>query len=288
MPYDDLPERFVRRLLPAVEQAAAIAIALEGQVANRPKVGEVSVAKAALTTADIAAQEALLVPLLAEFRSAQLEAEEDTPSAQLFRGEAAGLRIVIDPIDGTWRCYLRGEGPYAVMAGLAVDDRYRAALVALPREGLLASARLGGPVETRRLGARASAPEREPSPPPPLPPPRIFVSDTVPEAVRATLRARGYAVCLASGGATAIAPLVPGVVAGLRFAPAAAGGTISPRGRIGVLIARACGAVVQQVDGAPFPEALDAPVASLLVARDAGLAAELAARIGPAAPVPTF
>jgi len=70
------PESFVEDLRPAVRQAAAIARALEGRVPNRPKVGEDSAVKAALTVADTACQEALLVPLLRHLSDVQLEAEE--------------------------------------------------------------------------------------------------------------------------------------------------------------------------------------------------------------------
>ncbi len=129
------PHDFVRVLAPAMAQAAAIASALEGRVPNVPKPGADSAVKAALTIADTAAQEALLVPLLAGFRDACLEAEEDTRSIALFRGARPEARIVIDPIDGTLNFYLGARGPYGVMAGLAIDARYEAALVALPREG---------------------------------------------------------------------------------------------------------------------------------------------------------
>ena len=81
------PLDFVRLLAPAMAQAAAIASALEGRVPNVPKPDEQSAVKAALTIADTAAQEALLVPLLAGFRDARLEAEEDTRSIALFVGE---------------------------------------------------------------------------------------------------------------------------------------------------------------------------------------------------------
>ena len=49
-------------MAPAIRQAASIARALEGRVANRTKNGEAAI-KAALTLADTVSQEALLVPL---------------------------------------------------------------------------------------------------------------------------------------------------------------------------------------------------------------------------------
>src|SRR5262249_54406717 len=80
------PRECVRTLRPAMLQASAIAAALEGRVPNVPKPDEHTAVKAALTIADTAAQEALLVPLVKRFREAQLEAEEDTRSVGLFGG----------------------------------------------------------------------------------------------------------------------------------------------------------------------------------------------------------
>jgi len=254
------PKTFVETLLPAARQAAAIARALEGRVWNQPKDGEARAAKAALTIADSAAQEALLVPLLARFPDLCLEAEEDTPSVARFSGRGPG-RVVIDPIDGTLHCYLEARGPYAVMAGLALEDRYQAALVALPREGIL----LEG---VRRGGAR-----RWPltdGPPQPVRPDtrgtRILVSHGMPDAVRKRLAERGLEATVACGGAIAVAPLLPGVRGGLRLAPAT--GTISVRGRIGLLIAQEAGARACGESGEPFPVDLDSPARALAVAAD--------------------
>jgi fructose-1,6-bisphosphatase/inositol monophosphatase family enzyme len=94
------PGAFVAQLAPALRQAASIARALEGRVANRPKHGEASDIKAALTIADTAAQEAILVPLYEHFPNVGLAAEEDTPSVARFP-ERQDVRVVMDPIDGT-------------------------------------------------------------------------------------------------------------------------------------------------------------------------------------------
>ena len=255
------PEEFVRILAPAMDQAAAIAAALEGRVANRPKSGEATPVKAALTVADTAAQEALLVPLLERFGGARLEAEEDTHSVSLFTGASGGLRIVIDPIDGTFHFFLGGRGPYAVMAGLALGDRYEAALVALPREGLRLSALRGR--GARDALARPVALAREGR--------RLLVSDGVPEAVVGRLRSAGFEVGLGCGGAVAVAPLVPGVRGGLRVATH----SISSRGRIGALVAAEAGALVQTGAGEAFPDSLDAPAPSLVVADDPEIAAAI-------------
>jgi fructose-1,6-bisphosphatase/inositol monophosphatase family enzyme len=260
------PQDFVRALRPALEQAAAIAASLEGRVPNEPKTGEASAVKAALTLADVAAQEALLVPLLARFRAAELEAEEATQSVSLFTGEARALRIVIDPIDGTLNFFLGRRGPYAVLAGLAVAGRLEAALVALPRERVRFEA-------VRGAGARWSdargawAPAR-----PSRTGERVIVSDSVPDGVADRLRAAGFDVGMGCGGAVAVAPLLPGVRGGVRIAR---GGAISVRGRIGLLVAREAGARVEGADGRPFPEALDDPSDTLVVASDAETAAAL-------------
>ena len=150
------PEAFVRALAPALRQSASIARALEGRVANRPKAGETTAVKAALTIADTASQEALLVPLLEHFPTVRLAAEEDTPSTIHFASAGPEL-VVIDPIDGTLRFYLEGAGPYAVMIGLAREREYTAALVALPREELYLDAVRG---QGARVAQRGSPPRR--------------------------------------------------------------------------------------------------------------------------------
>jgi fructose-1,6-bisphosphatase/inositol monophosphatase family enzyme len=259
MPRLPSPAEFVRTLSPALDQASAIAAALQGRVSNIPKAGEQTAVKAALTIADTAAQEALLVPLLARFRAARLEAEEDTHSVELFEGTAAALRIVIDPIDGTFHFYLAHRGMYAVMAGFAVDGRFEAALVALPREELRFEAVRGRGAQRATIGSEATPASctRDGR--------RLLLSDGVPEAVETRLRAAGFETGRACGGAVALAPLVPGVRGGLRIAKYA---TISVRGRIGVLIAREAGALAETADGAPFPDSLDEPATSLVVASD--------------------
>jgi fructose-1,6-bisphosphatase/inositol monophosphatase family enzyme len=252
------PAVFSRELAPALRQAASIARAFEGQVANRPKRGESTPVKAALTIADSACQEALLVSLLEHFPGVRLEAEEATPSVRRFPSDGEAL-VVIDPIDGTLRFYLEGAGPYAVMIGLARGREYQAALVALPREELYFGATRGGgasvahgdgPAQVAALGASGN---------------RVFVSHNLPGAAVESLKARGLEVVPASGGAIAVAPLVPGVRAGLRLARENPGG-VSIRGRIGVLIAEEAGALVRCETGEPFPRDIEAKATALLVA----------------------
>ena len=271
----DAPEHgrghaFVTALRPAVRQAAAIARALEGRVVNRPKANEASAVKAALTIADTASQEALLVRLAERFPTVALDAEEDTPTVARFPAAGGGL-VVIDPIDGTLRSYLGGEGPYAILIGLAVGGRFEAALVALPREGLFFDAVRGGGARVAREGVAPRAARPAPGSR------RVLVSHGMPAAVIDALRDAGYEAAGASGGAVAVAPLLPGVCAGLRVATAAAG--VSRRGRVGLLVAREAGLLVRGADDAPFPEEIDVPAPVLRVAANEADLAALGAAI---------
>ena len=254
-----LPRAFVATMLPALRQAAAVARALEGRVVNRPKEREDTASKAALTVADTAAQETLLVAVWERFPFVALEAEEDTPTVHRFPRHAEA-RVVIDPIDGTLHSYLEGRGPYAIMVGLVIADRIEAALVALPREGLFYDATRGQGARVTRAGGvprlvRVPLPDAGQ---------RILVSHGLPEAAKEALRARGYEVVHGAGGAIAVAPLVPGVRAGLRVANGPKG--ISARGRIGALIAAEAGALVRCESGKEFPSELAEPARALLVA----------------------
>jgi fructose-1,6-bisphosphatase/inositol monophosphatase family enzyme len=251
------PAHFVEMLAPALRQAASIARALEGRVQNTPKSSEETAVKQALTLADTATQEALLVPLLEHFPDVALEAEEDTETAAHF-AEAGSVRVVCDPIDGTLHSYLRGEGPYAVMLGLERAGRYDAALVALPREGLFFDAVRGAGARVARAGARPRAARLQASGN------RVLVSHGMSESVAAALRAAGWDPVPACGGAVAVAPLVKGVRAGIRWGTAREG--ISIRGRIGLLIAREAGLLVGGDDGQPFPDDVRSYAPGLLVA----------------------
>lgn len=255
------PDAFVRVLAPALQQASSIACSLEGRVANQPKLGEATAVKAALTGADTASQEALLAPLFENFPNVQLEAEEDTPSVRLFTSTSDSL-VVIDPIDGTLRFYLEAAGPYAVMIGLAHAGEYVAGLVALPREKLFFQAVRGGGAHVT-IGDGSTQPIRISEPTGN----RVLVSHDLPDPVIARLQDRGYDVRPAAGGAISVAPLIPGVRAGLRLARHNPEG-VSIRGRIGALIAREAGLTVRGVSGA-FPTSIREPADTLLVACDA-------------------
>lgn len=266
MPTAPDPAAFVAALAPAVRQAAAIARALEGSVANRPKDGEATPTKAALTIADTASQEALLVPLFERFPFVGIDAEEDTPTVRRFPAVDDPL-VVIDPLDGTLRSYLDARGPYAVIVGLVRGGRIDAGLVALPREGLFFDAARGRGAHAARAGGIPRPAAAHPNAR------RVIVSHEMPRAVREALHASGYESVTGAGGAIAVAPLVPGVCGGLRLATAPGG--ISRRGRIGALITQEAGGAALDQDGKPFPGELDAPARALAVASTDAQAREL-------------
>lgn len=250
-------DEFADKLLPAVERAASFARGLEGKVGNSPKLDEPSAVKQALTLADVGAQEIILEGLREHFPQVSLAAEEDTKSVAAFPKDAEA-QVVIDPIDGTLRSYLEASGPYAVIVGLAIEGVYHSSLVALPREGLMFDA-------VRGRGAYAAGKGGERKPTRSVDDGnRVFVSNGMPEAAAEVLRSHDYEVVPACGGAVAVAPLVEGVCAGLRWADTPLG--ISIRGRVGVLISREAGALVGAVNGTEFPTDMETPSSTLLVA----------------------
>ncbi len=250
------PKAFVSLIVPAVRRAALLARSLEGQAVNDPKMDEATDVKQALTEADTAAQEILLTALCAHFPDVCLAAEEDTPTVSCFSSHADS-QVIIDPVDGTLHSYLEASGPYAVIVGLTTANRYEAGIVALPREGILCAA-------SRGAGALVGMPGR------PMREvsacgdgDRVLVAHNTPPEVSSWLRERGMVVIPACGGAVSIAPLLPGVRAGLRWAGGELG--ISIRGRAGVLIAREGRAVVCGAANAAFPQDSTSPANVLLV-----------------------
>ena len=259
MAADPDPADFVRLLEAPLRRAASLVRSLEGRVVNSPKVLEENIAKQALTAADTQAQECLLEALAEHFPGVALAAEEDTPRVARFATESEAV-VVIDPIDGTLHSYLEGHGPYAVIVGLVLRGRYEAALLALPREGLLFGAHRGGGAFSARAGGplrpvRASADGD-----------RVLISHGTPAAAAEAVATRGFEVVRASGGAVSVAPLVRGVRAGLRHGSSPIG--ISIRCRVGALIAREAGAHLQSTRGAPFPEDDTTPSPDLLVSAE--------------------
>jgi fructose-1,6-bisphosphatase/inositol monophosphatase family enzyme len=248
---------FVARLSPAMREAAEIAHSLEGRVENRPKESEATAVKQALTDADMATQEAILRVLLGSFPQVCLSAEEDTETVSRFP-ERSDARVIIDPIDGTLHSYLQAEGPYAVIVGLTLKGRYEAGLVALPREGLFFDAARGAGARAGSVGRPMSPIRVEPGGD------RVLVHNGTPQSVVDRLNDRGWEIIRASGGAVSVAPLIPGVRAGLRCAASNDG--ISIRGRVGALISREAGAIVKGPGRTEFPDDADSPAPCLIVA----------------------
>ena len=210
-----------------------------------------------MTIADSACQEALLVPLFEHFPHVCLAAEEDTPSVQRFPKSGNEI-VVIDPIDGTLRFYLEGMGPYGIMMGLAVDGEYEAGLVALPREGLFFHAVRGwGAFVSRADGTPRHAAFDTAGD-------RILVTHDLPKEAVNFLCGKGFEVVPASGGAISVAPLIPGVRAGLRLVRTVP--SVSIRGRIGLLMSAEAGALIRSETGSEFPLQIEAAARAVLVA----------------------
>jgi len=268
LPKPSRASEFVKRLAPALRQAASIAQTLEGRVANQPKADEETDVKAALTIADSACQEALLVPLLDHFPDVVLAAEEDTPSVARFP-ESGDELVVIDPIDGTLRFYLECMGPYGIMIGLAVNGEYEAGLVALPRERLFFQAVRGSGACVSRGDGEPQAARFDPDGD------RVLVTHDLPDDAVEFLRGKGFEVVPASGGAISVAPLMPGVRAGLRLVRSVP--SVSIRGRIGALVSAEAGALLRCETGSEFPRQIEAPARALLLAtneKDLGILQE--------------
>ena len=249
---------FLQAGIPAVLRASALARSLEGTATNVPKLKEISPVKAAMTLADSETQEVILLSLRERFSSAQLLAEEDTSSVSSF-SEQGEETIVLDPIDGTFHGYLGGEGPYSTNLGLVKEGRYSVSIVSLPREHLIFYVSSeGAPKIQEATGAprlaRVTSKGRG-----------IFVSQYVPDSVRTALSEKGYEPTFGSGGAISVAPLVPGVVAGLRVSPSAEG--VSIRGRVGLPITLAAGAIAATKSG-DFPLEISQKSDHLITATD--------------------
>ena len=243
---------FAANMTTAVQRGATIAHALEGRVTNTPKAFELTAVKQALTEADTRVQEIILEALLEYYPGVSLEAEEDTQAVKGFPAQGDSV-VIIDPIDGTLQSYLEGRGPYATIVGLAIERRVRSALVALPREGLLFRGTAGE-------GAEVIAGAGDPQPAVASADGNgIIVSHNAPAHVRTALEAEGFEVMPGCGGAVSVAPLLPGVRAGMRFVSQESEFGLSIRGRVGLTIAREAGASVQGDRGEIFPDDLDTP-----------------------------
>ena len=252
------PSEFVAALEPALLRAAKIAREYDGTVHNTPKAEELTNVKKALTRADLECQEAILAAVWQHCPGVALRAEEATSLVERFP-EVSDAVVVIDPIDGTLHFYLEQGGPYAIIVGLAIRNRYDAALLALPRERFVFEAvRGGGAFMIDAGGVRQPAVLHNDAR-------RVLVSHGLDPVAVAVLNERGYEVQSACGGAISVAPMIPGVCAGLRIAnndPP----NLSVRGRVGLLVSREAGAIAIRGNGTPFPDDIEATAATLLLA----------------------
>ncbi len=125
-------QRFVEVFGVAALQAGAVARRLQGGIRLLQKRGEATPEGAALTVADLAAQDVLLYLLHREFPEAAVDAEEETDTLALFPPENPDRPlIVLDPIDGTLN-YSRESPEYAVMGAWISEGFYRASLLYFP------------------------------------------------------------------------------------------------------------------------------------------------------------
>lgn len=230
-------ERFVEVARLAARQAGAVASRLQGEVSRWEKEGEATPESSALTTADLACQDILLLALHDTFPDIAVDAEEDTDTVGLFLPEdGARPVVVLDPIDGTFN-YSRGSRDYAVMAGWIEDGRYAAAVVLFPEWGELLWTADGRTVHRERDGGEL---ERVTLPPRTS---RVQVAPGLDDAQTAALEALGLevTVCRCSAvdssapartgdSAASIGPLDRRRAIAL-FLTAAAGGTVLAGGR---------------------------------------------------------
>lgn len=228
-----LIETFIDAFTRAARQAGAVAMRLQGRVANEGKQGG-SAEASALTAADLAAQDVLLLRLAEQLSDVAMDAEEETASARLFPPAAAGRPVVVvDPIDGTLS-YVRGSRDYAVMGALLVDGRYVAAVLHFPAWGeTLVARHRGGCVRQdargREHGVRIGQLPRH-----------LLIPPGMEPAWRALLQDAGFTTATSRCSAVeATAPVLGRALAALSF------GTPDRRRAIGCLATVEAGGVVR-------------------------------------------
>ena len=114
----DLLEGFVTSMIPQMLKAGTLAVEFQGKVSNLKKVADVDEnapqrikdRSQAKTEIDERVQEILLTCVYENFgvKGVKIDAEEDTPSRNLFIDVNTSFTVVIDPIDGTLE-YLNGK-----------------------------------------------------------------------------------------------------------------------------------------------------------------------------------
>ena len=159
-------QRFVQTMLLATEQAGAVARHLQGNVLAGEKSDMGSPEAAAVSVADLATQDVLLLALHHALPEAAVDAEEATEAVALFPPPGPERPLaVLDPIDGSLN-YLDLSVDYAVMAAWLEHGVYRAAVVHFPAWGETYWGIEGGGVWRRRSGEaerRVSLPAPRPA-----------------------------------------------------------------------------------------------------------------------------
>jgi fructose-1,6-bisphosphatase/inositol monophosphatase family enzyme len=265
-------DRFLEVFRVAAWQAGAVARRLQGEVLAGTKPGQTSEEAAAVSVADLATQDVLLLALREYLPGVAVDAEEDSElAAEMPRERAGEPLVVVDPIDGTWN-YLRGSPDYAVMGGWIEGRRYTAALVHFPVWGETYWGRLGQ-AAWRQVGdgvpqqARAGGGD-----------PRMLVPPGLPEEIWRSLATTGLELqvsrCSAVDGA---APIAARAVASVAW------GHPGRRRAVALAVALAGGATVT-IGGEPWvgedPVAQDVGRGPTVVAADPARARELVRLFG--------
>ena len=140
------PRAFIDALMPVVEQCARTSLIFFGQVADIGKAADTSLisdkaqdASTAFTVLDGAIQDILLAAVLQHFPNVRCIAEERTPLKKRFVGNTSPYTVILDPIDGTYH-FKRGDAPYHITIGLALNGKMIASIVARPSESKIFTA----------------------------------------------------------------------------------------------------------------------------------------------------
>lgn len=264
--------RFVDVFWAAARQAGAVAQHLQGHVRDLGKEGSDSPESAALSVADLATQDVLLLRLAEAFPDLAVDAEEDTDIARSFPPPARDRPLVIlDPIDGSLN-YLDGSPDYAVMAAWIERGRYTAAVMHFPAWPATWWAVRGG-------GCHRRAPDGRDTPALLRDgelPRRVLVPSSTPADACACLQAGGLSLQTSRCSAVDAAAPVLGRALGSVYA-----GTPDRRRAIGFLLVTEAGGSVRFADGpwdASDPEA-PPPRGACAVAGDDALARSLLAAV---------
>ncbi len=190
------------RLCLVVREAGIVAKMFQGHVRNEGKTHDavteneserLQALRSAKTLVDEVVQEIILNGLLEILPpGTALDAEEDTPRAQLFTREGQGATLVLDPIDGTLE-YLEGRDDYSICVALVEKGRMLLALVFFPaRDFALAIAPDGKAYEYEKFGTEGTKNTKLIV----LPPAEkvVYKNSRVPEEVVRAIQAKDYSV----------------------------------------------------------------------------------------------